>query len=337
MSPLISGALRVLGALALTYVFMILLLTAVAQQSVLSRMDREKLEVGYGVAYGMVRDFEKRRDAIRSLLKSESGLITQSNTLDGDLRLRLEEYDTAWDKFASLVRTLARTGVCDIQAAKAAPDSAQERITLWNDVQQCVIEDRIPPLNARQFKELAQGPFNLPETYRKWASAYDRYEKAKSSLESNQKRIEAESKQSADEQKAVRSFGEIEVLRGRWFLGGGQLVPFPPPLLQILFALVSGMFGALLVTLVLIVYPKNTFTLTSTSAYGARILLGGLIAVCVYIILLSGTAVLGASSELRGAGTNYMTFCAVAVLAGMFSDRVAHWLSERANVLFKVS
>ncbi len=30
-----------------------------------------------------------------------------------------------------------------------------------------------------------------------------------------------------------------------------------------------------------------------------------------------------------------MTFCAISVLAGMFSDRVAYWLSNRADMFFK--
>lgn len=106
-------------------------------------------------------------------------------------------------------------------------------------------------------------------------------------------------------------------------LVGDMLGLFPPALLQILLTLFSGLFGAVLVTLVLIVYPHTDFNIMASKETWSRILLGGLVALCVYIVLLGGTAVVGAGSGLSGVGTNYMAFCGIGILAGMFSDRVA--------------
>jgi hypothetical protein len=105
-------------------------------------------------------------------------------------------------------------------------------------------------------------------------------------------------------------------------------------MLQILLTFVSGLFGAVLITFVLLVYPNGTLKLAHTTETWTRILLGGMIALCVYIVLLGGTAILGTNTGIIAAGTNYMAFCGIGILAGMFSDRVAGWLSDRADTFF---
>jgi hypothetical protein len=165
-------------------------------------------------------------------------------------------------------------------------------------------------------------------------STLPRLSAAKDALSEAQAQIAENSTFTDDEQKAERSFGDMEVMFQRWVLFGNELVQFPPPLLQILLTFVSGLFGGLLVTLILIVYPSNEVKQKDARPV-TRTFLGGFIAVCVYIILLSGTAVLGSANASTGAGTNYMAFCGIGILAGMYSDRVAGWLSERADEFFK--
>jgi hypothetical protein len=128
------------------------------------------------------------------------------------------------------------------------------------------------------------------------------------------------------------AFEELNVIREGWMLAGRYLIDIPPALLQLPLAFASGCFGALLVSLILIVYPNARIGEAKDRHAIRRTVLGGLIAICVYIVLLSGTAVLGTS---RGLGDgNHMTFSAIGILAGMFSDRVAAWLSDRANGFF---
>jgi hypothetical protein len=115
-----------------------------------------------------------------------------------------------------------------------------------------------------------------------------------------------------------------------------DLTALPPSVTQILLAFVSGMFGALLVTLILIVYPNFQLTRVQES-YGPRILLGGLIALCVFVVLGGGTAVLGTASAFANGEANFLAFCAICILSGMFSDRAAAWLSERAATFFNVN
>ncbi|MGZ8997946.1 MAG: hypothetical protein ACXW2T_03720, partial [Allosphingosinicella sp.] len=69
---------------------------------------------------------------------------------------------------------------------------------------------------------------------------------------------------------------------------------------------------------------------TRSASYGGRILLGGLIALGVFVLLFSGVAVLG-GSESNANSHNLMAYAAIGILSGMFSDQAAGWLSERST------
>jgi hypothetical protein len=134
---------------------------------------------------------------------------------------------------------------------------------------------------------------------------------------------------------ARHAFDAMAPLDNGVLFAGGALTGLPPSIIHIVLAFVSGMFGALLLTLVFVVYPGNGLQITtSEGGYGPRILLGGLISVCVFVVIGGGTAVLGTTSALAEGDSNFLAFCAIGILAGMFSDRVTVWLSERANTFF---
>ena len=114
----------------------------------------------------------------------------------------------------------------------------------------------------------------------------------------------------------------------RWPLAS-QLVYVPPALTGILLATVSGLFGALLITLILFVYPDNRYKFTRTKSYFGRILLGGLIALGVFVLMFSGVAVL-AGPNASGSAQNLIAYGGIGILAGMFSDQAAGWLSDRS-------
>lgn len=135
-----------------------------------------------------------------------------------------------------------------------------------------------------------------------------------------------------DDLKVMRAFSGMDTMVGS---GLGSLVYLSPPLLQLLLTFVSGLLGALLVTLILIVYPSNQILSEADARPVTRTFLGGLVALCVYVVLLGGTAVLGSGNSAHAAGNNYMAFVGIGILAGMFSDRVAGWLSTRADQFFK--
>jgi hypothetical protein len=131
---------------------------------------------------------------------------------------------------------------------------------------------------------------------------------------------------------AARSGDIIAVLKvfedSEWPLAR-RLVYVPPALTGIILASVSGLFGALLITLILFVYPDNAYKFTRTKSYFGRILLGGLIALGVFVLMFSGVSVLSGPNA-SGSAQNLIAYAGIGILAGMFSDQAAGWLSDRS-------
>jgi hypothetical protein len=112
-----------------------------------------------------------------------------------------------------------------------------------------------------------------------------------------------------------------------------NLVGFPPFIIRVLLSFFSGTFGALLITMVFVVYPSKLRERVSSKLYYKRVFLGGLVALTVFIVLTGGASILG-TSEVSTDDANVMSFTAIGLLAGMFSDTVADWLSARAKTMF---
>jgi len=112
-----------------------------------------------------------------------------------------------------------------------------------------------------------------------------------------------------------------------------NLVNYPPFIVRVLLTFFSGMFGALLITMVFLVYPSKLRERVSAKLYYKRVFLGGLVAVTVFIVLTGGASILGGSDSSEQ-DANVMSFTAIGLLAGMFSDTVADWLSARAKTMF---
>jgi hypothetical protein len=330
MNKLIGkGAQRLIASLFIWLVFMIFLMTAVTQQSVSARIDRSALDVGYSGTLAMVKDAKQRQMERPDLLVRQAELLKQLTTAEKSEEAAQGKYRDGWeDALADLERLSNRYPDC-----KIAFDSTKEvpygvRAVVWRQAKLCAEDNaKAQPRAVEEF-----GKSHFPLLRREALVASAATDKIKKQLDEVGASIAKATNPTADEAKAIASFRDADVLRGffltRW------LVDFPPPVMQLLLAASAGAFGALLITLILLVYPKTDLKFSTSGGFWERIMLGGFIAVCVYIVLLGGTAVLGTASFDQG-GANYMTFCAISVLAGMFSDRVAHWLSSRADLFFK--
>jgi hypothetical protein len=135
--------------------------------------------------------------------------------------------------------------------------------------------------------------------------------------------------------KLTSVFSEVDAMQASLGPIIGIAASLPPFSVQLLLAISSGLFGALLVTVILIVYPNNNLNLSRGSGVSARIALGGLVAVCVYMVLTAGSSLIGGGfAGLDTGRINVMGFSFVCVLAGAFSDKVAGWLSRNAEKLF---
>jgi hypothetical protein len=326
-------AAKTVSGLAICFFFLVIVMVATAQQDVLTRLKAEGLSIGYSSALALreeAQDKSRKVPRIRALIAKASA---DADSTQSDLEQSQHEFDTAWEVFAPSVARLNRAGLCDL--SQPATDTPAARAAIADEVRQCQAEPDAPASAARALSSAQVEA----ERFSKSSEAFFKASGKLSTLKRQEAYWQAQLADnltlSDDQQKAGRSFGDIDVLLQPWVLFGPALVKFPPPLLQILLTFVSGLFGALLITLILVVYPSNKISSSNNARSAARTFLGGSIALCVYVVILSGTAVLGSGNTSNGAGTNYMAFCGIGVLAGMFSDRVAGWLSTQADAFFK--
>ncbi|MEA3033233.1 MAG: hypothetical protein QOH86_1249 [Sphingomonadales bacterium] len=324
-----KGATRLIASLFIWFVFMVLLMTAVTQQSVSARIDKSALDLGYSGTLALVKDFNLRQQELPDLRRAQTELLKQLNRDEVADQDAQGKYHDSWDAVLPIIRLLSKVPECEIAYDPKKPVRYDARAGLWQQAKACV-DAHADKISPKIIESVNTSGF--PELHRKAVTTGDAVKKIQKQVDEGAAAIARAANPSADEAKAIASFRDADVLRG--FLVTRWLVDFPPPILQLLLSASAGAFGALLITLILLVYPKTDLKFSSSGGFWERIMLGGFIAVCVYIVLLGGTAVLGTAS-FDQAGANYMTFCAISVLAGMFSDRVAHWLSNRADLFFK--
>lgn len=324
-----KGVARLAASLLIWLVFMILLMTAVTQQSVSARIDKSALGLGYSATLAVMKEVRLRQEALPEQRKAQAELLEKVSAIELAEKEAQGKYNDAWDVVIPIVERLAREPECGIAFDPAKPVDYGARAAVWGRAQVCIEEHskNLPPTLVSRFNKS-----NFPQLRREAVIASFALARIRKQAADGAVALTKLEQPTVDEAKAIASFRDTDVLRA--FFLSRWLVDFPPPVLQLLLAASAGAFGALLITLILLVYPKTELKFSTSSGFWERIMLGGFIAVCVYIVLLGGSAVLGTASFDQG-GANYMTFCAISVLAGMFSDRVAFWLSNRADMFFK--
>jgi len=321
--------LRILWAALVVLAFTVVLMTATAQQRVTTLLSERPTDerIDYSSAWAKVQDDERQQAELAKLRTRQRALATEEQAA----RLKLREAEVAanqaWNRFAPIAaRVMANPECGDV----GSPD----HLSIWDWVVQCQATATLPDRLKRQAADVIAAVPNVEQTERDAQATQRNIETLEVTLKAVAADVEVATKAAADAQSLRSTFSELNVLRDSWLLGRGLFVQFPPTLLQFILALTAGMFGALLVTLVLAVYPRHDFQFMASEGYFKRILLGGMIALCVYIVLGGGSAILGSADPFTGGEANVMTFSAVGVLAGMFSDKVAGWLSKRADGVF---
>jgi hypothetical protein len=320
---------RTLVAILVTYVFIVVLLVATAQQKVDDALTKEAVGYDYSVAvrYYFGRDNLKHvvADNSQSIKQSTAQLRAANDRVQSaNLVLTAEAADLAED-----IARLTAAG-CPAPAAPDTPPTPAELVGMGMATQHCAAErgesnPAIPPISA----EVGAGRRAVQKTLddvaglkRDADDVQDRLDLLQAERNAIDKQLEA----------AARSGDIIAVLAvfedSQWPLAK-QLVYVPPALTGIVLASVSGLFGALLITLILFVYPDNRYSFTRTKSFFGRILLGGLIALGVFVLMFSGVAVL-AGPNASGSAQNLIAYGAIGILAGMFSDQAAGWLSDRS-------
>jgi hypothetical protein len=329
---MLRGTGRVLLALLVAYLFIIVLLVATAQQKVVDALAADNVGFNYNVAVRYYFGKEKlatvrgqnsgalRESSIR-LRKASDGVSDAARTLAAQ----------AADLRDDLAR-LAAAGCPSQQFAADAPPEPAALLSAAEGTRHCVAQTRDASPTLRDAAgDVDEGADAIHKSLDDIAALNRDIEDEKDQA----KALEEEREAIANEvNAAAKASGIITILRvfeeSPWPLAQA-LVYVPPSLMAIILAFTSGLFGALLITLVIFVYPDSRFKFTKSASYAGRILLGGLIALGVFVLLFSGVAVLG-GSEATGNSQNLMAYAAIGILSGMFSDQAAGWLSERSTM-----
>jgi hypothetical protein len=330
------AAARVVLAIVVAYLFIVVLLVATAQQKVVDALTDQNVGYSYSVA---VR-YYFGKDSLVQVRGENSRALRESTGRQRKISDRVSDVERALEAQAADLRDdLQRLGTAGCPSQQFAPDSSPDPAGLLAAAavtQHCVSAARAANPTLRQAAgEVEEGTDAIHASLDELAALNRDLEDEKDQAKAlEEEHASIQSEVSA----AAKASGIIAILRvfeeSSWPLAS-QLVYVSPSLMAILLAFSSGLFGALLITLVIFVYPDNKFKFTRSASYAGRILLGGLIALGVFVLLFSGVAVLG-GSDATGNSQNLMAYAAIGILSGMFSDQAAAWLSERSSLAMPI-
>jgi hypothetical protein len=335
---LLIGA-EIVVAAVIAYLFIVVLMTAAAQQRVVVLLDQQNSglksvdqRLDYSAAYARVKLAKKAELQISSNRAIIAALTKDSGDAGAKVLDAQQDANDAWDGFGLTAARIPRGSGCGPDAATAT--DLQARHDVWNAVVQCLKDGSLNGKLAEQLKAAINSDDPFGPAYNTWLSAKANLDR----INANLKPYQDQNKELSDAVQSSGSlrdvFSEFDSLWSSWLLAGALFIPLPPSMMQIILAAFAGAFGSVLITLILIVYPDNQFSAASTREFAARVFLGGLISLAAYIVLGGGAAILGSSPFGDQTKSNYMTFAAVGMFAGMFSDRVAAWMSTGANQFF---
>jgi hypothetical protein len=326
----VNWGARAVVAIAVTYVFIVVLLVATAQQKVDDALTKEAVGYDYNVAVRYYFGKESLKNVVAENSKAIKQATDQLRGTNDRVQAAEQELSGHADDLKDDLQRLAAAGCAQaaLPPAETAPTPA-ELVSAAVATQHCSAgpapNPAIAPLAANVLagqRATQKSLDDLAGVKRDAQDIQDRLDLLQAERNTIDKQLET----------AARSGDIIAVLKvfedSRWPLVS-ELVYVPPSLTGIILASVSGLFGALLITLILFVYPNNRFKFTRTKSYYGRILLGGLIALGVFVLMFSGVAVL-AGPNASGSAQNLIAYGGIGILAGMFSDQAAGWLSDRS-------
>lgn len=323
----------------IVYAFLVAVMTASAQQRVTAVLDQRPDRPSYSSALTKVKAFEQAKKDLETLRAEETQARDRERELQNVLDQSRLDIEEAWSRISGVAaRARGFDGCLPTEALGPLSDPAT-RNTLWTAVIDCAsaANSTLPAALRKEIEVKAEGEVNFGKAYAAYQRAVIELSQAQAMVKRHEEDAVKKQKDVDDAAELSATFDDTLVLRkSPVMVAGAWLVDFPPSLLQLLLAFAAGLFGALLVTTVIVVYPNHAFAqISAGQKYYSRLLLGGLIALGAYVILGGGTAILGNTNPFGQSQPNFMTFCAVGVLAGMFSDRVADFFSRNADAFFK--
>lgn len=319
-----QAAIRTIFSSAIAILFLLILMVAALQQQAASHL---AAGMSYTSAHAQVSAMERWRKTLAADEKDLAARRSKAREIEQRQLDNRESLASSNGKVQLFAATITLSHLCPVLETPQPADTS-----LWGIVYQCWNEGAVPDSVRSGIKALAGSPDDPTVITSRIARGDADLKDVQDEIAAKEAVIKAEQDQLANAARIAENMEDVRVF-DQSVLGWFGLTWIPPATMQIVLSFVSGLFGSLLVTLVLTVYPNNDLHFTGSDSYWSRILLGGLIAVGVYIVIGGGLAVLSANNADPDGSTNFLSFCAIGMLAGMFSDKFAGWLSDNAQKL----
>lgn len=320
------GTGRALFSLVVASLFLVALLVSSAQQQVLGRLDND---TSYSVARRVVANASAAEADLRAAMAEHRTLGKAKRDAEQRLNDLKSLFFTNMQTVDSIAENAVHAKICPRLNADAMPTDPLAR---WGAVYGCWREGMVVKGDVEDAEWLADPKNDPSEIDQKAKRAEFDVQSIEQQIAASDSRMKTD-QETVAQAKQISDTMQIVTLLDESFVGWLGLTSVPPALMQILLCFISGLFGALLITLVLLVYPNNGLSFAQTNSFWNRILLGGLIAVGVYVVMAGGVAVLGSSEGAANGQHNFLSFAAIGMLAGGFSDKFAQWLSDNATML----
>ncbi len=321
---------RLAGSAVVAGAFLIFLAVASAQHEAVQALDATKSGLSYSVARDTLRNADADRSKQQQLRYRNEGLTSAGHALENDKSAFEAERYTRFQDVDLAAGAIVKSGQCDTLPPGIELPTVPD-LALWKKVQVCAQQGTVPASVMKTVSELS-APNANPAVIQQRIDKLDRDIKDNAALvASNNVEIDRLSKSVSSADLVRNALQDVSIIEQNGIIGAFGLTGLPPRVLPIFLTFFAGMFGALLITLILVVYPNNSLNLTGSDSFWYRIGLGGLIAVAIYVVLGGGLAMIGSNDAVAIGDTNFMFFCAIGILAGMFSDRAAGFLSDSAG------
>ena len=331
-------ASNVLLSTGIVALFLYLLMLAMAQEQVLSGLSRMADFKNYSFSLAEARKGDQGEKEVARINQRRDGKLAQAEKAEAEAARVRTEYERLIVRINPILIALDESKGCNIPHKAALPTTGMSprevemhiKDSDLSALRACLAVDR--KIEASQRRD-----------YLAALEAADKVSERSIQLESARKVLAQQHKAlAADSWRERQELKRLDPVRAHFrvldALAPPDWIPakfadYPPFIVHVLLSFFAGMFGALLITMVFVVYPSKLRERVSAKLYYKRVFLGGLVAVTVFIVLTGGASILG-TGEAAQVGTNVMSFTAIGLLAGMFSDIVADWLSARAKTMF---
>lgn len=328
----ISGlefALRTLGAVAILYVFMISIMVGTAQQGIVEGLKAKNIDFDYNVAVRHYLD----PDRLLYAQQAQAQVLGEARTTQSDLQSQLTSAERqvaiGFQTLQGDLRILAQAG-CTVGPGEAPPQGDGTAILAAASTAVACVQQSESAANpqlvavAQRTQERGGQLEALMEPLQRLRIRVEGVGVTVNALAEKHSSLSRQIEQAARSNDVMAG---LEVLKKVW--PARMFIALPPALMGIMISFTSGLFGAQLITLILVVYPGRIPNAAKTDIYWTRLFVGGLVALGVFVMLFSGVAVLNASNGTAVA-QNVMAYAAIGILSGMFSDRAAAWLLSQS-------